>query len=92
VRVESPRSLAQLLLQQGPEAIDRGISVGYTNRRALPTPLPILIVYQTVYVDSDGSIQFRSDPYERDDEIWQHLTRAQQPPLAQDTPVTQRKG
>ena len=91
-RVESPRSLAQLLLQQGPEAIDRGISVGYTNRRALPTPLPILIVYQTVYVDSDGSIQFRSDPYERDDEIWQHLTRAQQPPLAQDSPVAQRKG
>jgi L,D-transpeptidase YcbB len=92
VRVENPRVLAQLLLEQGPEAIDRGISVGYTNRRALPTPLPIFIVYQTVYVESDGSIQFRSDPYERDDEIWQHLTRAQQPPLAQDSAVGQRKG
>jgi L,D-transpeptidase YcbB len=92
VRVENPRALAQLLLEQRPEAIDRGISVGYTNRRALPTPLPIFVVYQTVYVESDGSIQFRSDPYERDDEIWQHLTRAQQPPLAQDSVVGQRKG
>ncbi|MBV8132394.1 MAG: L,D-transpeptidase family protein [Alphaproteobacteria bacterium] len=92
VRVENPRVLAQLLLGQSPEAIDKGISRGYTNRRALPTPLPIFIVYQTVYVESDGSIQFRSDPYERDDEIWQRLTRAQQPPLAQDSAVGQRKG
>jgi len=92
VRVESPRVLAQLLLGQSPEVIDKGISRGYTNRRALPTPLPIFIVYQTAYVESNGSIQFSSDPYERDDEIWQRLTRAQQPPLAQDSAVGQRKG
>jgi murein L,D-transpeptidase YcbB/YkuD len=92
VRVENPRVLAQLLLEQSLEAIDKGISRGYTNRRPLPTPVPILIVYQTAYVESDGSIQFRSDPYERDDEIWQHLTRAQQPPLAQDAAASQRKG
>jgi murein L,D-transpeptidase YcbB/YkuD len=92
VRVENPRVLAQLLLGQSPEAIDKGISRGYTNRRPLPSPLPIFIVYQTAYVESDGSIQFRSDPYERDDEIWQHLTRSPQPPLAQDSAVGQRKG
>jgi len=92
VRVENPRVLAQLLLEQSPEAIDKGISRSYTNRRPLPTPVSILIVYQTAFVESDGSIQFRSDPYERDDEIWQHLTRAQQPPLAQDSAVGQRKG
>jgi murein L,D-transpeptidase YcbB/YkuD len=90
--VENPRALAELLLGQSPEAIDKGISRGYTNRRALPTPLSIFIVYQTVYVESDGSIQFRSDPYERDDDIWQHLTRSQQPPIAQDSAVGQRKG
>jgi L,D-transpeptidase YcbB len=92
VRVENPRALAALLLEQGPETIDKGIARGYTNRRPLPTPVPIFIVYQTAYVESDGSIQFRSDPYERDDEIWQHLTRAPQPPLAQDSAVGQRKG
>jgi len=92
VRVENPRMLAQLLLEQSPEAIDKGIDLGHTNRRSLPAPVPIFIVYQTAYVESDGSIRFSSDPYERDDEIWQHLTRTQQPPFAQDATVGQRKG
>jgi murein L,D-transpeptidase YcbB/YkuD len=92
VRVENPRVLAALLLGQSPEAIDKGIFAGSTNRRPLPTPLPIFIVYQTAFVESDGSLQFHSDPYDRDDEIWQHLTRSQQPPLAQDAAASQRKG
>jgi len=92
VRVENPRMLAQLLLGQSPEAIDKGISLGRTNRRALPNPLPIFIVYQTAYAESNGSIQFSSDPYERDDEIWRHLTRAQRSPVAQDVATGQRKG
>jgi murein L,D-transpeptidase YcbB/YkuD len=58
----------------------------------LPAPLPVFIVYQTAYVEPDGSIQFRGDPYERDAEIWRHLTRVQQPPVAQDSPSGQRKG
>ncbi len=92
VRVENPRVLAGLLLQQSPEAIDKGIALGHTHRRPLPAPLPIFIVYQTAYLESDGSIQFRSDPYERDDEIWQHLTRPQQLPFAQEIAAGQRKG
>jgi len=92
VRVENPRVLAQLLLEQSPKAIDKGISRGYTNSRPLPSPLPIFIVYQTAYAESNGSIQFSSDPYQRDDEIWQHLTRAQRSPVAQDVAVSQRKG
>ena len=79
VRVESPRVLAGLLLDQSPQTIDRGIAQGSTTRRALPAPLPIFIVYQTAYLESDNSLQFRPDPYERDDEIWQHLIRWQQP-------------
>jgi L,D-transpeptidase YcbB len=89
VRVENPRALAQLLLNQNAEAIDKGIALGYTNRRALPTPLPIFIVYQTAYVEADGTIQFRSDPYERDDEIWQHLMPTR--PYAEDSAAGQRK-
>ena len=92
VRVENPRSLAVLLLGQPLEAIDKGIASGHPNRRPLPVPMPIFIVYQTAYVESDGSIQFRADPYERDDEIWHHLTRAQQQPIAQDSATGQRKG
>ena len=92
VRVENPRALAELLLGQSPEAIDKGISRGSTNRRSLPSPLPIFIVYRTAYAESDGSIQFSSDPYERDDEIWQHLTRARRSPVAQDGALGERKG
>jgi murein L,D-transpeptidase YcbB/YkuD len=92
VRVENPRALAALLLEQSPEVIDKAIAAGSTTRRSLPTPLPIFIVYQTAFVESDGSLQFRSDPYERDDEIWQHLTRSRQLPVAQDAAAPQRKG
>ena len=92
VRVENPRTLAVMLLGQPLEAIDKGIAAGHTNRRALPVAMPIFIVYQTAYVESDGSVQFRGDPYERDAEIWRYLTRAQPLPIAQDSPAGQRKG
>jgi murein L,D-transpeptidase YcbB/YkuD len=92
VRVENPRMLAQLLLGQSLEAIDKGISLSRTNRQTLPNPLTIFIVYQSAYVESNGSIQFSSDPYGRDDEIWQHLTRAHGSPVAQDVATGQRKG
>lgn len=92
VRVENPRVLAALLLGRGPEAIDKAIDRNYTNRRTLPKPLPVFIVYRTVAVESDGAIVFRGDPYQRDDEIWQHLNRSQQPPIAQETTAAQRKG
>jgi len=92
VRVENPRMLAQLLLEQGPELIDKGISRGYTNRRPLRSPFPIFIVYRTAYSESSGAIQFTSDPYDRDDEIWQHLMRAKRSPVAQDADLRQRKG
>ena len=54
--------------------------------------MPIFIVYQTAYVETDGSIQFRADPYERDDEIWRYLNRAKQLPIAQEAAAAQRKG
>jgi murein L,D-transpeptidase YcbB/YkuD len=92
VRVENPRALAALLLGQGPEVIDKGIAPGRTHRRLLPAPMPIFIVYQTAFVESDGSIQFRSDPYERDEEIWRYLNRAKQLPVAQEVGSAQRKG
>jgi murein L,D-transpeptidase YcbB/YkuD len=92
VRVENPRTLAVMLLGQPLETIDKGIAAGHTGRRALPVPMPIFIVYQTAYVESDGSVRFSGDPYERDAEIWRYLTRAQPLPVAQDSPAGQRKG
>jgi L,D-transpeptidase YcbB len=92
VRVENPRGLAMLLLGQPLAEIDRGIAAGRTTRRPLPSAIPVFLVYQTVYAESDGSIQFRADPYQRDEEIWRYLTRAQPLPIAQDSAAGQRKG
>jgi murein L,D-transpeptidase YcbB/YkuD len=92
VRVENPRELAVLLLGQPPAVIDKGIATGHTARRVLPTAMPVFLIYQTAYVESDGSIQFRADPYQRDDEIWRYLNRAQSRPVAQDSAAGQRRG
>jgi murein L,D-transpeptidase YcbB/YkuD len=92
VRVENPRALAALLLEQSPEAVDKAIDVARTHRRPLPKPMPVFIVYRTAEVESDGSIAYRADPYQRDDEIWERLNRARQPPLAQDLAAGHRKG
>lgn len=91
VRVQNPRELAALLLQQPVAVIDQGIALGYTNRRMLPTPIPVFMVYQTAFLGADGTIEFRPDVYQRDDEIWEHLRPAGQAPVAQDDPTSQRR-
>ncbi len=92
VRVENPRELAALLLQQPVEVINKGIALGYTNRRMLPAPVAVFLVYQTAFVGADGVIEFRPDVYQRDEQIWQHLHPARQAPVAQHEPVGQRRG
>ena len=79
IRVQQPRELAALLMQQPIETINQAIATGSTTRRDLPTPVPAFVVYQTAFVDSDGTLQFRPDVYNRDAEIWQYLHPAQQP-------------
>ena len=91
VRVQNPRELAALLLQQPVAVINQGIALGYTNRRMLPTPVPVFMVYQTAFLGGDGSIEFRPDVYQRDDEIWPHLHAVGQAPVAQDAPTSQRR-
>lgn len=85
VRVEHPRELASLLLDQPPQAIDQAINLDRTHRRGLPKPLPVFIVYRTAVVESDGSIAFRGDPYDRDGAIWARLSRARQMNFAQES-------
>ena len=75
--------LASLLLGESPEEIDKAIDVDHTHRRALPKPMPVFIVYHTADVESDGSIAFRGDPYQRDPEVWAYLSRARTAPMAQ---------
>jgi murein L,D-transpeptidase YcbB/YkuD len=73
IRVQDPREFAALLMQQPAETIDQAIAVGHTTRLNLPAPVPVFVVYETAFVDTNGALQFRPDFYDRDDEIWQQL-------------------
>jgi murein L,D-transpeptidase YcbB/YkuD len=73
IRIEDPRHLAALVMQQPLDQIDKTIATGDTNRTKVPKPVPVFVVYETAFADSDGKLQFRPDPYGRDAEIWQSL-------------------
>lgn len=92
VRVQNPRELASLLLGTSEDDITKGINTGSTYRHALPQPIPVFIVYQTAYVDEGGTLQFRQDVYQRDNDIAQRLIPRAQQPFAQQNPANQRGG
>ena len=73
IRVQNPREFAALLMEQPLDAINQGIATGNTIRNDLPTPTPVFVVYQTAFVDTDGTLQFRPDFYNRDAAIWRAL-------------------
>jgi len=75
IRVQNPRELAALLLQQSIDTINQKIAEGSTTRNNLPVPVSVFVVYQTAFADTDGTVQFRPDFYNRDAEIWRQLQR-----------------
>jgi len=75
IRVENAHQMAALLMKQPLEVIDREIATGNTERRAVPKPVPVFVVYETAFAEFDGQLQFRPDVYGRDAEIWQYLKR-----------------
>lgn len=75
IRLQHPRELAALLLDEPVESINETIATGATTQTDLPQPIPVFVVYQTAFVDTDGELQFRPDFYNRDPEIWRQLHR-----------------
>ena len=80
IRVQNPREFAALLMQEPIDAINEGIAAGATTRNDLPVPVPVFVVYQTAFVDTDGKLQFRRDFYKRDADIWQQLQKRSDDP------------
>jgi murein L,D-transpeptidase YcbB/YkuD len=78
IRVQNPLEFAALLMDQPIDAIHQGIAVGGTTRHVLPTPVPVFVTYQTVFADTDDTLQFRPDFYNRDADIWRQLQRRSQ--------------
>jgi L,D-transpeptidase YcbB len=70
IRVENAMDLAYLLLNNegswNRKAIDRVIELGKTRTVFLQEPIPVLLLYWTAWVDSDGPVNFRHDLYDRD--------------------------
>jgi len=71
VRTEHPVDLAAYLLRNDhnwPRSrIDDVVHKATTISAPLADPLPIMLTYQTAWVDADGVAQFRPDIYSLDD-------------------------
>jgi murein L,D-transpeptidase YcbB/YkuD len=80
VRVEQARELAALVLAGQPagrpEAIARAMSAGATSVVTVARPLPVYILYWTAFVDDEGRLQLRDDPYDRDSRVAAALARS----------------
>lgn len=70
VRVEKPYELAQWVLQDRPEwtpaRIKTAMDAGKEQQVALKHHIPVYIVYETIWVEDDGSVAFRDDIYGHD--------------------------
>ena len=70
IRLEKPIDLAAYVLQKDPkwteERIQAAIQENVEQTVQLPEPIPVHLLYWTVWVDGDGSLQFREDIYGRD--------------------------
>lgn len=70
IRIEKPFDLAKLLLSDKPEwdenSIRKAMYSGKEQTVKLSSPMPVVIVYFTAWVDGNDEIQFRKDVYERD--------------------------
>lgn len=80
VRVENPLELAHILLQgqvDDPQAAFDGWLAAKSERTVmLKRPIPVHLVYRTVFVDDAGAIQYRFDVYGRDAEVFEALQAA----------------
>ncbi len=70
IRIEKPVELATYLLRHDPkwtqERILGTMARGVERRVNLLQPIPVHMVYRTVWADEDGTVQFRPDIYGHD--------------------------
>lgn len=80
VRVERARELAALVLAGQaagwPEALERAMGSGVTSVVPVAHPLPVYLLYWTSFVDDEGRLQLRDDPYDRDGRVAAALARS----------------
>ncbi|WP_449473186.1 L,D-transpeptidase family protein [Sphingobium chungangianum] len=66
IRLEKPVPLAELMLQSDPNLagkVQSLIDTGKTQRVQLPKEVAVYLLYWTAFASSNGTMNFRSDPY-----------------------------
>jgi L,D-transpeptidase YcbB len=80
VRVEKPVDLARWVLadtpEWTPERIETAMNSGHEQHVAIKRPVPVYILYQTAWVEPDGSVDFRDDLYGHDQAQIRYLPRS----------------
>ena len=83
VRLEQPKALAEMLLQDNaawkPARIDTTIKSDDTVRVGLSHTIPVYILYWTAFVDNTGQTQFRTDAYDWDHKLMDLLDASKKP-------------
>lgn len=84
IRIEKPLDLALALLSHNPAWTRESLTVALRDSRdrtvLLPRPVPVHLLYWTTWAEEDGTVQFRSDIYDRDRRLEEVLR--QPPPTA----------
>jgi murein L,D-transpeptidase YcbB/YkuD len=79
VRVERAMDLAGLVLagqaDVRPGVLERAIATGVTRVVPAARVLPVYLLYWTAFVDDEGRLQLREDPYDRDGRVAAALAR-----------------
>jgi murein L,D-transpeptidase YcbB/YkuD len=77
IRTENPLELAELLLDDpekwNQEAIQAVLDAKQTRTVYLPEPIPVLLLYWTVFPEDDWQLRFLGDIYKRDGRILEAL-------------------
>jgi murein L,D-transpeptidase YcbB/YkuD len=92
VRVEKPLALAAWILRDRqdwtPDKIDEAMNVGDDNKTVvLKQTIPVTILYDTAYVEPDGTVDFTRDIYEYDKLLDETLAAGRPYPTKPITPV-----
>ncbi|WP_119272932.1 L,D-transpeptidase family protein [Taklimakanibacter deserti] len=79
MRVQNPLDLAALILADEGwtrERIDNTVAQGGQRIISLKKQIPVHVTYLTAWVNKDGAVNFRRDPYNRDEQLAEALTGA----------------
>jgi murein L,D-transpeptidase YcbB/YkuD len=79
MRVQNPLDLAALILADegwSRARIDSTIAEGGQRIISLKQQIPVHVTYLTAWVNKDGAVNFRRDPYNRDEQLAEALTGA----------------